>query len=90
MNSDARLHRPELPKGKSPEYYVSRFLSKFGAAIGRGVLYRDQAGQAVLVSDALFRNMDGSWKAMKRRPGRADGAPGRGNLRSGRDLGRLA
>ena len=30
------------------------------------MLYRDQAGQAVLVSDALFRNIDGSWKAMKR------------------------
>ena len=57
---------PQLPKGKSPEYYVGRFLSKFGAAIGRGVLYRDRAGQAVLVSDALFRTMDGSWKAMKR------------------------
>ena len=57
---------PELSKGKSPEYYVGRFLSKFGAAIGRSVLYRDQAGHAVLVSDALFRNMDGSWKAMKR------------------------
>jgi hypothetical protein len=57
---------PELPDGREPEYYVGRFLSKFGAAIGQGVMYRDQAGQAVLISDALFRNMDGAWKAMKR------------------------
>lgn len=57
---------PELPAGKEVDYYVDRFLVKFGAAIGRGVMYRDQAGQAVLISDALFRNMDGQWKAMKR------------------------
>lgn len=57
---------PELPDGREPEYYVGRFLSKFGAAIGQGVMYRDQAGQAVLISDELFRNMDGAWKAMKR------------------------
>ncbi len=57
---------PALPTGKAPEYYVERFLSRFGGAIGRGVMYRDQAGQAVLVSDALFRKADGSWKALKR------------------------
>jgi hypothetical protein len=57
---------PELPAGKEPEFYVSHFLQRFGAAMGKGVMHRDQAGQAILVSDGLFRNMDGKWKAMKR------------------------
>lgn len=57
---------PELPDGKDPEFYVGRFLAKFGAAVGRGVMHRDQAGQAVLISDGLFQNADGAWKAMKR------------------------
>lgn len=57
---------PELPPGKSADFYVSRFLSRFGASIGQGVMYRDKAGQAVLISDQLFQNMDGNWKSMKR------------------------
>lgn len=57
---------PELPSGKDPEFYVGKFLGKFGAAIGQGAMYRDAAGQAIVISDALFRNMDGQWKAMKR------------------------
>jgi hypothetical protein len=57
---------PKLPDGKSPDYYVSRFLQRFGAAIGKGVMHRDPAGQAVLISDDLFRNADGQWKALKR------------------------
>lgn len=57
---------PELPAGKPAEFYVDSFLSRFGAAIDRGVLFRDRSGQAVVISDALFRNADGSWKATKR------------------------
>ena len=57
---------PALPSGKDTEYYVNSFLNKFGAGIGKGVMYRDQAGQAVLISDALFKNINGDWKAMKR------------------------
>ncbi len=57
---------PELPTGKNTEFYVERFLSRFGAKLGHGVLYRDQAGQAVVVSEALFQNADGQWKALKR------------------------
>lgn len=56
----------ELPAGKAPEFYVDRFLNRFGAAIGNGVMHRDKAGQAVLISDDLFRNVDGKWKTMKR------------------------
>lgn len=57
---------PELPAGKDTEFYVDRFLQRFGATIGKGVMHRDQSGQAVLISDALFRNADGVWKAQKR------------------------
>lgn len=56
----------ELPAGKSPEFYVDRFLNRFGAAIGNGVMHRDKAGQAVLISEDLFRNADGKWKSSKR------------------------
>lgn len=57
---------PELPSGKEAEYYADRFLAKFGAAIDQAVMYRDHAGHAVLISESLFKNMDGAWKALKR------------------------
>ncbi|MGR3760902.1 phage portal protein family protein [Roseobacteraceae bacterium NS-SX3] len=56
---------PQLPAGKDPEYYVSRFLERFGARIGQGVMFRDKAGQAVLISDQLFRTGSGAWKVTK-------------------------
>lgn len=56
---------PQLPKGKEPEFYVQRFLQRFGADIGRGTVFRDRAGQAVVISDQLFRNADRSWKVLK-------------------------
>ena len=56
---------PELPRGRDPEFYVSKFLQRFGASIGRGAMFRDKAGQAIIISDALFRTGDGRWKVMK-------------------------
>lgn len=56
----------ELPAGKEPEFYVARFLSRFGASVDRGTMFRDRAGHAVVISDQLFRNAAGEWKAMKR------------------------
>lgn len=56
---------PQLPKGKEPEFYVRKFLQRFGADIGRGTVFRDRAGQAVVISDQLFRNADRSWKVLK-------------------------
>ncbi|WP_171182161.1 DUF935 family protein [Ruegeria sp. HKCCD8929] len=56
---------PVLPEGREPEFYVQRFLQRFGADIGRGVLHRDRAGQAIVISDQLFRNADGAWKVLK-------------------------
>ncbi|WP_254446854.1 PBECR2 nuclease fold domain-containing protein, partial [Ruegeria sp. HKCCD8929] len=64
-----QLGRPfasrQLPKGKEPDYYVQRFLQRFGADIGRGVVYRDRSGHAVVISDQLFRNAAGAWKVLK-------------------------
>ncbi|WP_299773170.1 DUF935 family protein [uncultured Tateyamaria sp.] len=57
---------PVLPEGRDEEFYVQRFLQRFGADIGRGVVHRDKAGQAVVISEQLFRNADGAWKALKR------------------------
>ena len=56
---------PELQSGRDPEFYVSRFLQRFGASIDTGVMHRDKAGQAILISDDLFRNADGRWKITK-------------------------
>ncbi|WP_170431925.1 phage portal protein family protein [Ruegeria arenilitoris] len=56
---------PQLAKGEVPEFYVRRFLQRFGADIGRGTVFRDRAGQAVVISDQLFRNADSSWKVLK-------------------------
>ncbi len=57
---------PQLPEGRDAEFYIERFLLKFGAGIGRGMMYRDAAGQAIVISDQLFRRADGVWKALKR------------------------
>lgn len=57
---------PVLPAGKEPEFYVSRFLQRFGADVGRGVVHRDKSGHAIVVSDQLFQTASGAWKALKR------------------------
>lgn len=57
----------KLPSGKETEFYIDKFLERFGAARGQAALFRDPAGQAVVISDELFRNTrNGQWKAMKR------------------------
>ncbi len=55
-----------LPEGRSPEFYVDAFLKGFGAERGRAVLFRDEAGEAVPISDELFRDGQGELKVMKR------------------------
>lgn len=54
-----------MKSGQAPEVYAERFLSRFGAAIGRAVVHRDRAGQAVLISEDLFKTADGKWKVTK-------------------------
>lgn len=57
---------PILPKGQSDEFYLKSFLSKFGAATGIPKLFRDKSGQAIAVSDDLFRDRAGKIKIKKR------------------------
>ncbi len=59
-----------LPEGKDDEYYVRSCLEQFGADIGKAVVHRDPVGQAIVVSDQLFKNADGFWKSNKRGRGR--------------------
>lgn len=56
---------PVLEKGQSTGDYVSAFLRAFGADIGQARMFRDAFGQAVLISDDLFRAADGAWKLAK-------------------------
>lgn len=56
----------ELASGKSPETYVKAFLKGFGAQIGKAVLFTDKTGQALTISDDLFRSGTGGFKIMKR------------------------
>lgn len=55
----------KLPAGKKPEFYVSSFLQRFGATIELARMFRDKAGQAVLISSDLFKTGDGRWKVLK-------------------------
>lgn len=60
------FHAKLLEDGLEPEAYVREFLKPFGADIGEAVLFEDKAGARVPVSDLLFRNRDGAFKALKR------------------------
>lgn len=58
---------PLLPDGLSPEDYAAPFLDRFGAAIGRPVVFTDRAGEALPVSDELFRDNSRRWKLRRDR-----------------------
>jgi len=55
-----------LPEGLSDEDYLRGFLQPFGADIGKAVLFEDRSGTRVPISDALFRQRDGTLKVGKR------------------------
>lgn len=55
-----------LAKGKAADFYVSKFMSAFGAKLGEAVLFEDKAGEKIVISDELFRNAKGDYKALKR------------------------
>lgn len=50
----------------APEDYVRSFLARFGADIGRPVLWTDPAGVRVPISERYFQNERGEWKVGKR------------------------
>lgn len=57
----------KLPSGKETEFYIDKFLERFGAARGQAAMFRDPSGHAIVISDELFRNTrNGQWKAQKR------------------------
>lgn len=66
MANAPAIKAKELASGKSPETYVNAFLKGFGAQIGKAVLFTDKAGQALTISDDLFRTGNGGFKVMKR------------------------
>lgn len=55
-----------LADGLSPEEYASAFLKEFGADIGKPVVFKDVAGDYIVISDDLFKTPDGKWKVLKR------------------------
>jgi len=55
-----------MDEGQNEEAYVRAFLSEFDAAGADSVVYEDKAGDALTISDELFRRRDGSYKVMKR------------------------
>ena len=55
-----------LQPGQSDETYMAAFLKPFGAEIGKPKLFRDKAGQALVISDDLFRDRAGKSKISKR------------------------
>lgn len=57
---------PLLPTGQPPEDYARAFLSKFGADIGRPVIFEDVARGSLVIDDGLFQDGAGNWKADKR------------------------
>lgn len=54
-----------LPKGLPVQDYARAFLQEFGADIGRPVVYRDVTQTALVLSEALFLQGDGTWKGDK-------------------------
>lgn len=55
-----------LAEGLAPEDYVRAFLEPFGADIGRAVLWQDQTGTRLPISEAFFQDRSGMWKVGKR------------------------
>ncbi len=55
-----------LPEGLPAQEYAEAFLNEFGASIDQPVLFTDATGDALMISDALFKKPNGQWKADKR------------------------
>jgi hypothetical protein len=56
---------PKLPAGRPEADYVDAFLSVFGAARGKPVIYRDASGHVIPIGEELFQRPDGSSKLAK-------------------------
>lgn len=60
---DPKLLLPE--KGLKEEAYARAFLKEFKADIGKPVSFIDKAGEALPISEALFKDVTGEWKITK-------------------------
>lgn len=56
---------PMMQAGQE-EDYARAFLQPFGADIGKPTVFTDVTGEAVVLSDTLFKKSDGAWKMGKR------------------------
>jgi hypothetical protein len=54
-----------MPEGLSTNEYVDAFLAEFGASRDAAAIWRDPAGHALAISDALFRTGQGRLKLGK-------------------------
>lgn len=52
-------------EGEADEAVAQRFLSEFGAGLGKPKVFNDKTGEPLVISDDLFKAADGSWKANK-------------------------
>jgi len=50
-----RSNIPDLDKNLSEEEIAQKFLMEFGATLDQAALFRDKAGQALIISDSLLR-----------------------------------
>ncbi|EON13078.1 phage minor head protein [Pandoraea sp. SD6-2] len=53
-----------LPASLSPAEYVQAFLKRLGGTMGKSTVFRDIAGDAVPVSDWLFKDGAGKWSSV--------------------------
>jgi|UPI00035FDF65 hypothetical protein len=56
---------PAMKDGEE-EAYARQFLQAFDADIGKPVVFTDAAGEAVVISEALLKDVRGRWKIAKR------------------------
>ena len=59
--SVGRLLADSLP----PETYARAFLAEFGADVGKPVVFDDVKGEPLVISEHLFQDGAGNWKADK-------------------------
>ncbi|WP_347267596.1 PBECR2 nuclease fold domain-containing protein [Paracoccus sp. (in: a-proteobacteria)] len=55
-----------LAEGLAPADYVRAFLQRFGTDLGRAVLWQNQTGTCLPISDGFFPDRAGMWKVGKR------------------------
>lgn len=55
----------KMQKGQE-EQYANQFLQAFDASVGKSSLFIDKAGEGIVMSESMFKDVNGSWKIGKR------------------------